>query len=63
MDAIAAADQLGIDEDKAVEFTSDCSGTQLNYAVMSEAIRCFRTEGTVDKGWKKKIEEDRKYRK
>ena len=63
MDAIAAADQLGIDEDKAVEFTSDCSGTQLNYAVMSEAIRRFRTEGTVDKGWKKKIEEDRKNRK
>ena len=29
----------------------------------SEAIRRFRTEGTVDNGWKKKIEEDRKNRK
>ena len=43
MDAIAAAKDFGIEEDKAVEYRSDDIGTRLNYAVMSEAICEFRT--------------------
>ena len=49
MDAIAAAKDFGIEEDKAVEYRSDDIGTRLNYAVMSEAICEFRTKGTVEK--------------
>lgn len=63
MDAIAAAKNFGIEEDKAVEYRSDDIGTRLNYAVMSEAICEFRTKGTVEKSWKQKIENDRKNRK
>lgn len=63
MDAIAAARDFGIEEDKAVEYRSDDIGTRLNYAVMSEAICEFRTKGTVEKSWKQKIENDRKNRK
>lgn len=63
MDAIAAAIDFGIEEDKAVEYRSDDIGTRLNYAVMSEAICEFRTKGTVEKSWKQKIENDRKNRK
>ena len=63
MDAIVAAKDFGIEEDKAVEYRSDDIGTRLNYAVMSEAICKFRTKGTVEKSWKQKIENDRKNRK
>ena len=63
MDAIAAAKDFGIEEDKAVEYRNDDIGTRLNYAVMSEAICEFRTKGTVEKSWKQKIENDRKNRK
>lgn len=63
MDAIAAAKDFGIEEDKAVEYRSDDIGTRLNYAVMSEAVCEFRTKGTVEKSWKQKIENDRKNRK
>lgn len=63
MDAIAAAKDFGIEEDKAVEYRSDDIGTRLNYAVMSEAICEFRTKGTVEKSWKQKVENDRKNRK
>ncbi len=63
MDAIAAAKDFGIEEDKAVEYRSDDIGTRLNYAVMNEAICEFRTKGTVEKSWKQKIENDRKNRK
>lgn len=63
MDAIAAAKNFGIEEDKAVEYRSDDIGTRLNYAVMSEVICEFRTKGTVEKSWKQKIENDRKNRK
>lgn len=63
MDAIAAAKDFGIEEDKAVEYRSDDIGTRLNYAVMSEALCEFRTKGTVEKSWKQKIENDRKNRK
>lgn len=63
MDAIAAAKDFGIEEDKVVEYRSDDIGTRLNYAVMSEAICEFRTKGTVEKSWKQKIEDDRKNRK
>ena len=63
MDAIAAAKNFGIEEDKAVEYRSDDIGTRLNYAVMSEAFCEFRTKGTVEKSWKQKIENDRKNRK
>lgn len=63
MDAIATAKDFGIEEDKAVEYRSDDVGTRLNYAVMSEAICEFRTKGTVEKSWKRKIENDRENRK
>lgn len=63
IDAIGTAKEFGIDEDMAVEFNSDNQGIELNYSVMCETIGQFRTKGAVPKGWKKKIEEDRRNRK
>ena len=63
IDVIITAKEFGIDEDMAVEFNSDSEGTELNYSVICETIGQFRAEGAVPKGWKKKIEEDRKNRK
>jgi uncharacterized protein YegL len=65
MDAIAAAGRFGINEDRAVTFISDRTGTRLNYDVMAEAVSEMRRapKGTrISAAWKKDIEEDFKKR-
>ena len=63
MDAIGAANSLGISTDKAVTYISDKEGTQKNYEAVSEAIKSVRKGKNVDKEWKKSIEDDVKNRK
>lgn len=58
MDAVAAAEQFGIAEDKAVSYHADTHGTQLNYQVVGEAVSSLRASKKIDKEWKKRIEED-----
>ena len=61
IDAAATARQFGIDADHAADFLCDPEGTKLNYEVISEAVCAVRQCAPLDKGWKKRIDED--YRK
>ena len=63
IDAVATARRFGIGEDRAVNYHSDSVGTQLNYAVMGEAISDVRASRPLSAGWKQKIDEDFKKRK
>ncbi|HHZ01690.1 MAG TPA: VWA domain-containing protein [Tissierellia bacterium] len=58
IDAIEAAADIGISEERAVQFCSDSLGTQLNYKVVSEAVSDFRKGKYIDASWKLKIEKD-----
>ena len=62
IDAIMTAGSFGISADRAANFVSDSSGTQLNYRVVSEAVSCIRKGRNVDASWKKEIEKDYKRR-
>lgn len=62
IDAVKTAEHFGISEDFAVNYHADSEGTQLNYAVLSEAIRNVRCSVPLSAGWKKRIDEDYKKR-
>jgi len=62
IDAIAAAAQLGIDEDFAVDYHADNIGTKLNYEMVSEAVIKVRKGNNIDRSWKEGIERDYKHR-
>lgn len=53
IDAIASAAQFGIDEDFAVDYHADSSGTKLNYESVSEAVIKVRGGKEIDRSWKK----------
>ncbi len=63
MDAIAAAADIGIDEDRAVRYKCDGEGTQLNYQVVNEAIASVRCDISIAPCWKSSIENDYEQRK
>ena len=59
IDAVAAAAQYGISEDRAVRFHSDKKGTALNYEVISETVSSMRAgDLPIGRSWKKRITED-----
>lgn len=58
IDAAAAADAYGINRDNAVDYVCDEAGTQLNYCVVSEAVRKVRSGAKLTREWKKDIEAD-----
>jgi uncharacterized protein YegL len=62
IDAVATAEQFGIDGDRAANYNADSEGTTLNYVVINEAISCFREKRSIAKDWKIRIEEDFKRR-
>jgi len=62
IDAVETAGRFGITADKAANYHADSEGTQLNYAVMSEAITDFRANRSLAGDWKKKIDTDYKKR-
>ncbi len=62
IDSVQTASNLGIHEDRAVDFKCDSVGTKLNYAVVSQTISSFRKSRPITAGWKRKIEEDCKKR-
>ena len=61
IDAVAAADSMGIPADRAVRYQCDEEGTQLNYEAVSEAVHAVRANAPLSASWKAKIESD--YRK
>ncbi len=63
IDAVETARHFGIGADRAVTYRSDSQGTQLNYAVVSEAVCDLRAARPLSADWKKNIEEDVKKRK
>ena len=63
IDAVETAKHFGIDEDRAVTYRSDSAGTQLNYAVVAEAVSTVRGHHKLTRDWKARIEEDVKERK
>ena len=62
MDAIAAAEDIGIRRDRAVKYVPDAQGTELNYRVVSDTICNMRMSRPVSADWKADIEADEKAR-
>ncbi|MBR4702857.1 MAG: VWA domain-containing protein [Oscillospiraceae bacterium] len=62
IDAVETARSFGIGEDRAVNYTPDAAGTQLNYEVVGEAVASFRASRPLAKSWKARIEEDHRSR-
>ena len=62
IDAIGAAQNIGIDSSRAVRFKSDKKGTAKNYEVLNEAIKEIRGRYQLNNSWKNEIEEDVKNR-
>lgn len=58
IDAVSAAAQIGIDEDRAVNYCCDGEGTAKNYEVLDCAVRDIRCSRPLAASWKKEIEED-----
>lgn len=63
IDAISTARDLGINEDRAVNYHADSEGTLLNYNVVSEAIINLRSNKEVNASWKEDIDADYRGRK
>ena len=62
MDAIAAAEDIGIRRDRAVKYVQDTAGMELNYRVVSDTICKMRMCEPVGADWKAEIEADEKKR-
>jgi uncharacterized protein YegL len=63
IDAIAAAEQIGIAREYASNYVADSSGTELNYQAMNMAVSYCRSEGKINKRWKEEVERDYQNRK
>jgi DNA-directed RNA polymerase beta subunit len=63
IDAIKTASDFGISHDRVANYHSDERGTALNYDVISETVREFRMQKSINPDWNKKINEDFKNRK
>lgn len=57
MDAIAAAQEVGIDPNLAQTYTNDALGVQMNYAALDYATTHFRGAGQVPQDWRDAIQE------
>ena len=58
MDAISAAEGIGIRRDRAVKYVQDTAGMALNYRVLSDTIGRMRMCEPVGADWKADIEAD-----
>lgn len=63
IDALETAEKFGISKDRAADYHADGEGTRVTYQAMDQAVRTIREQKTMDKDWKKKIDEDYKNRK
>ena len=62
IDAVKAARDIGISEDRASNYNCDSEGTILNYEVISETVSRVRSNKAIDRDWKDRIEKDYKKR-
>lgn len=58
IDAIAVANDIGIQPSRAAQFISDAAGTQLNYAAIDTALVNLRSHKPLSSAWKAAIEKD-----
>lgn len=58
IDAVAEAQRIGIDKNKAANYNNDETGIAINYNAIGEAIRIIKTFGFTSDDWKKEIDED-----
>jgi uncharacterized protein YegL len=63
IDAVATAKSFGIAEDRAQNFHADKEGVELNFEVMSDAIKMVRVNQKLDSDWNVNIREDFEKRK
>ncbi len=60
IDAIGAAESIGIREDRAVRYAPDKAGTATNFEVMADTVACFRSARPIGRSWKRRVEEHEK---
>ncbi len=63
IDAVETARNIGIREDRAVNYKADEIGTQILYKTVTEAVSHVRTNRPLSSEWGRALEEDRKTRK
>lgn len=63
IDAISAAQDLGIAPNRAQNFIKDQRGIHANYNSVSDAMSMLRGTGKIDDNWDEKLKEDLKARK
>ncbi len=63
IDAVEAASNIGIEEDRAVNYHADKVGTKVVYKNISNAVACVRENIPLDNSWSKEISNDFKSRK
>lgn len=62
IDAVSTAASIGIGADRAVNYHSDSTGTQVNYTALSQAVSAVRCAAPLAADWKAPIEQDYKKR-
>lgn len=60
IDAVSAAADIGIDDDRAVKYCADSEGTQMNFDVVGDVICNVRANAPITPDWKTDIEEHEK---
>ena len=58
IDAVSAAEDIGIHRDRSVKYVQDTAGMELNYEVVSDTLCRMRMGRSVAADWKARIEED-----
>lgn len=58
MDAIAAADDIGIHASHSVQYRSDAQGTEINFNAVSSALEQLRGHQPLSSNWKSDVERD-----
>ncbi|MBQ7688744.1 MAG: VWA domain-containing protein [Clostridia bacterium] len=63
IDAVETAKNIGIDENRAVDYHADKKGTGVVYEAVAETVGTLREKGTITGAWSRKIKADHKSRK
>lgn len=58
IDAVETAARFGIDENRAVNYHADSTGTQVLYETLSAPICAMRQNGSIDDDWCDRIDKD-----
>lgn len=62
IDAISAASDIGIDEERAVKYCCDEQGTELNFKTIETIVSSVRESSEIPCSWKADIEDDERKR-